>query len=152
MRPRRLRLTAWPQLRKRGCKPACRHHIRRRINTCRRHSYQGPMINCLCRRRSGHRRRMGHTPQITAEAGRCGAQPAWCQLLKKMASMQSAYDWNARPITVDSINNSNSNFKATAFQVKDSNVKVMENTNNHNQSSHAIKDVIPNQGSYVNKK
>ena len=66
--------------------------------------------------------------------------------------MQSAYDWNARPITVDSINNSNSNFKATAFQVKDSNVKVMENTNDHNQSSHAIKDVILNQGSYVNKK
>ena len=69
-----------------------------------------------------------------------------------MASMQSAYDRNARPIAVDSINDSNSNFKATAFQVKDSNVKVMENTNDHNQSSHAIKDVILNQGSYVNKK
>ena len=65
-------------------------------------------------------------------------------MAEKMASMQSAYDRNARPIAVDSINDSNSNFKATAFQVKDSNVKVMENTNNHNQSSHAIKDVIPN--------
>ena len=72
-------------------------------------------------------------------------------ITEKMASMQSAYDWNARPIAADSINDSNSNFEATAFQVKGSYVKVMENTNDHNQSSHALKDVIQNQGSYVNK-
>ena len=69
-----------------------------------------------------------------------------------MANMQSTYDRNAGPINVDMTNDSNSNFQATAFQVEDSNIKILKNTNDQYQSSHAIKDVIPNQGSYVNKK
>ena len=73
-------------------------------------------------------------------------------ITEKMASMQSTYDRNARPIPDDNINDSNSNFQATAFQVEDSNVKVIENKVDHNQSSHNFKDVILNQGSYVNKK
>ena len=92
-----------------------------------------------------------HSPNNSG-GGQVRSAAGLVSITEKMASMQSAYDRNARPIAVDSINDSNSNFEATAFQVKGSNVKVMENTNDHNQSSHAIKDVILNQGSYVNKK
>ena len=73
-------------------------------------------------------------------------------ITEKMASMQSAYDRNVRPIPINNIDDSNSNFQAKAFQVEDSNVKVMENKIDHNQSSHNFKDAILNQGSYVNKK
>ena len=57
----------------------------RRINAChrQRHSWQGPMINCLCRRRSTRRRHMGRAPQMTAKTGRCRAWSVWCQLLKR---------------------------------------------------------------------
>ena len=83
--------------------------------------------------------------------GQVRSAPGLMLITEKMANMQSTYDQNARPITADSINDSDSNFEVTAFQVKSSNVKVIENTNDHNQSSHALKDVIQDQGSYVNQ-
>ena len=73
-------------------------------------------------------------------------------ITEKMANMQSTYEQNAGPINADMTNNSNSNFQATAFQIEDSNIKTLKTTYDQYQSSQAIKDVIPDQGSYVNKK
>ena len=67
-------------------------------------------------------------------------------ITEKMANMQSTYDRNAGPIDVDMTNNSNSNFQTTAFQIEDSNIKILKTTNDQYQSSQAIKDVIPDQG------
>ena len=61
-------------------------------------------------------------------------------ITEKMASMQSTYNRNARPIPDNNINDPNSNFQATTFQVEDSNVKAIETEVNHNQSSHNFKD------------
>ena len=72
-------------------------------------------------------------------------------ITEKMANMQSTYKQNAGPINVDMTNNSNSNFQATAFRIEDSNNKNLKTTNDQYQSSQAIKDVIPDQGLYVNK-
>ena len=66
--------------------------------------------------------------------------------------MQSTYDQNAGPINVDMTNDSDSNFQATAFQIEDSNINILKTTNDQYQSSQAVKDVIPDHGSYVNKK
>ena len=73
-------------------------------------------------------------------------------ITEKMANMQSTYDQNAGPIDDDMTNDSNSNFQATAFQIEDSNINILKTTNDQYQSSQAVKDVIPDQGSYVNKK
>ena len=72
-------------------------------------------------------------------------------ITEKMANMQSTYDQNARPIDVDMTDDSHSNFQDTALQIEDSNINILEIPNNQYQSSQAVKNVIPDQGSYVNK-
>ena len=72
-------------------------------------------------------------------------------ITEKMANMQSTYDQNTRPNDVDLTNDSDSNFQDTNLQTEDSNFNFLEIPSNQYQSSQAIKDVIPNHGSYVNK-
>ena len=77
--------------------------------------------------------------------------PTLMSITAKMANMQSTYDQAARPIIDASQNCSNSNFEVEAFLVKKSDFKVLKDKSDHNQSSHALKDVIQDQGSYVNQ-